>query len=141
MPITRIYADFNGLVSGPKNPERTAVALDTFASLRDLSNAGVILKEGLPLVAFDWSDDEEDLEGHGTAQFDHRRNRWVVEFDESGVRYVPAGDRRTASDFYCVNCRFELPRLADRVTFQIDIVCPSCGTAVSAAITPPYAES
>ena len=93
MAPTRINADFNGLVSGPRNPERTAVVLDTFGSLRDLSNAGVVLREDLPLIAVDWSDDHEDLEGHETAQYDREKKRWVVEFDEVGVRYVPAGDR------------------------------------------------
>jgi hypothetical protein len=64
---TRIYADFNGLVKSPRNSGRTAVVLDTFRSLRDLCNAGLILSEGLPLIAVDWSDENEDLEGHGTA--------------------------------------------------------------------------
>ena len=74
MPVTRIYADFNGLVRGVKNPKRTAVVLDTFGSLRDLSNAGLVLKEGMSLVAVDESDEEEDLEDHGTAAYDHDRN-------------------------------------------------------------------
>ena len=82
MSLPRIYADFNGLVRGVKNSDRTAVVLDTFGSLRDLANASLILREGLPLVAFDWSDDDEDLEGHGTAQYDHANGWWVVEFDE-----------------------------------------------------------
>ena len=67
MPVTRIYADFNGLVAGPRNAERTAVVLDTSGSLRDLANAGIVLEERLPLIAVDASDDVEDLEGHGTA--------------------------------------------------------------------------
>lgn len=62
----RIYADFNGLVPGPKRPDRTAVVLDTFGSLRDLSNASVRLRDGLALIGVDGSDDDEDLEGHGT---------------------------------------------------------------------------
>src|SRR5262245_50876386 len=109
MASTRIYADFNGLVRGPRNPERTAVVLDTFGSLRDLSNAGLLLKEGLPLIAVDWSDDDEDLEGHGTAQYDRTQKWWVVEFDELGVRYVPAGDRSAVNKFLCVNCQRPLP--------------------------------
>jgi len=55
----RIYADFNGLVDGVVNPKRTAVVLDTFGSLRDLSNAGIVLSVGLPLVAFDESDESD----------------------------------------------------------------------------------
>ena len=53
----RIYADFNGRVAGPKNADRTAVVLDTFGSLRDLANAGIVLEEGLPLIVVDASDD------------------------------------------------------------------------------------
>jgi len=66
----RIYADFNGLVCGVVDPSRTAVVLDTFGSIRDLSNAGTVLSVGLPLVTYDESDETEDLEGHGIAQYD-----------------------------------------------------------------------
>ena len=78
MTAARIYADFNGLVRGVRNPDRIAVVLDTFGSLRDLSNAGLVLKEGLPLIAFDESDEKEDLEGHGTAQYDTDRAYCLV---------------------------------------------------------------
>ena len=74
----RIYADFNGLVGGVVDPTRTAVVLDTFGSIRDLSNAGAVLSVGLPLVAYDESDETEDLEGHGTAQYDHKRRWWSL---------------------------------------------------------------
>jgi hypothetical protein len=135
MPTTRIYADFNGLVRSPRNSARTAVVLDTFGSLRDLSNAGLVLSEGLPLIAVDWSDENEDLVGHGTAQYDRDRKWWVVEFDEVGVRYVPAGNRDPVKEFLCVACRQPFPvnppefRPADR--------CASCGTSITAAYAPP----
>lgn len=51
MTTLRICADFNRLVAGPRDPARTAVVLDTFGARRDLSNAGVVLHEGLPLIA------------------------------------------------------------------------------------------
>ena len=137
MPPTRIYADFNGLVRGPRNPDRTAVVLDTFGSLRDLSNAGVILKEGLPLIAVDESDDDEDLEGHGTAQYDHEREWWVVEFDEAGVRYVPAGTRTPVKEFLCVSCHRPLPITTPYEAFDPKASCASCGTSVLAALSPP----
>jgi hypothetical protein len=108
LPTTRIYADFNGLVGGPRNLKREAVVLDTFGTARDLANAGIILSEGLPLIAVDWSDDEEDLEGYGTAQYDFVYKWWVVEFDEIGVRYVPAGDRTPVREFRCVGCRVDI---------------------------------
>ena len=135
MRPTRIYADFNGLVHGPRNPQRIAVVLDTFGSLRDLSNAGVILREGLPLIAVDWSDDAEDLEGHGTAQYDRANKWWVVEFDEVGVRYVPAADRSPANVFLCVKCKH--PLSVDAATFDPGASCPVCGTSVRAAYAPP----
>lgn len=135
MPVPRIYADFNGLVCGVKNRDRTGVALDTFGSIRDLANAGLMLREGMPLVAFDESDEDEDLEGHGTAEFDHVHGRWIVEFDEFGVRYVPAGVRGHVSTFRCVKCGFGFPH--DLAQFRIDAVCPSCGADMALPIAPP----
>ena len=137
MPTTRIYADFNGLVRGVKLPERTAVVLDTFGSLRDLANAGLVLHEDLPLIAVDWSDGDEDLEGHGTAQYDHDKKWWVVEFDVLGVRYVPAGNRSPVIEFLCVHCRQPLSKLSAQTTFQPGASCPSCGTSVLAPFAPP----
>ena len=80
MAVLRIYADFNGLVGGCRLSDRTAVVLDTFGSVRDLANAGVVLRPELPLIAVDASDEREDLEGHGTAQYDVANRWWVVEF-------------------------------------------------------------
>lgn len=139
-PITRIYADFNGLVRGITRPDRTAVVLDTFGSLRDLANAGVILREGMPLIAVDASDDEEDLEGHGAARYDHERRRWVLEFDQLGVRYVRAGDRAVATEFSCVLCRrpFQAPSPADMaIVSGPPRSCEACGTAMLAPLAPP----
>ena len=136
---TRIYADFNGLVKGPKNSERTAVVLDTFGSLRDLSNAGLILREGLQLIAVDSSDENEDLEGHGTAQYDFYNNWWVIEFDEIGVRYVPAGNREPVDKFLCVECREVLAVQTPGDAFKENASCPLCGTKILAAYTAPPA--
>lgn len=140
MSPVRIYADFNGLVRGPKNPSRTAVVLDTFGSLRDLSNAGVRLVEDLPLIAADWSDEEEDLEGHGTAQYDVTRKWWVVEFDELEVRYVPAGDRSPVEQFRCVTCGQEMPLATPFSVWSPNFRCENCGTPAVAAIAPPGAN-
>lgn len=137
MPSTRIYADFNGLVRSPRNSARTAVVLDTFGSLRDLCNAGLILSEGLPLIAVDWSDENEDLEGHGTAQYDREKKWWVVEFDELGVRYVPAGNRDPVKEFLCVACGQLLPLNAPGEAFFPEGRCRSCGTSFTAAYSPP----
>ena len=134
---TRIYADFNGLVDGIVNPSRTAVVLDTFGSVRDLANAGVVLREGLPLIAVDWSDESEDLEGHGTAQFDSINGWWVIEFDELGVRYVPAGNRESVEDFRCVRCGKPFLGMSPTLAFSPGTNCSSCGTNILAPIAPP----
>ena len=133
----RVYADFNGLVYGPKTPGRTAVVLDTFGSLRDLANAGVVLREGLPLVAFDESDESEDLEGRGTAEYDQANDWWVVEFDEEGVRYIPASDRKIVTEFKCVRCRTPLQDLIKSKGLRLGDICPSCGTAIHSPIASP----
>ena len=133
----RIYADFNGLVPGVRDPQRIAVVLDTFGSVRDLANAGLLLREGLPLVAVDASDDVEDLEGHGTAHFDPKNRWWVIEFDEQGVRYVPAGDRQVVDRFLCVRCQYEFPEMNPHMAFDAATRCTKCGTPPSAPIAPP----
>lgn len=141
MTTIRIYADFNGLVNGPKTPGRTAVVLDTFGSLRDLANAGVILHEGLPLIAVDGSDESEDLEGHGTAEYDLANDWWVVEFDEEGVRYVPAGDRTIVTEFTCVSCKKPLQDLIKSRGLKMGDACPSCRTAIHAPIARPIDDA
>lgn len=137
MDILRIYADFNGLARGVKNTQRIAVVLDTFGSLRDLSNAGVVLEEGLPLIAVDASDDEEDLEGHGTAQYDHQARRWVIEFDAQGVRYVPAARVLPATAFLCVHCRNPLPEQDAGRFPALPPNCPACGADLFSPLAPP----
>jgi hypothetical protein len=136
-PQVRIYADFNGLVRGVVNPTRTAVVLDTFGSVRDLSNAGVVLSPGLPLIAYDESDESEDLEGHGTAQYDPKRRWWVVEFDEVGVRDVPRVGQVPEAAFHCVRCRLPVAGVAYNTLGAPGLCCKNCGTSVMAAISPP----
>jgi len=137
MSAIRIYADFNGLVSGPKDKNRSAVVLDTFGSLRDLANAGVILSEGLKLIVFDESDESEDLEGQGTAEFDTSRQRWVVEFDEQGIRFVPTGDRTPITEFNCVSCQTPLQDIIAANGLELGDICPFCGTEIHTPIAPP----
>lgn len=142
--MLRIYADFNGLVSGPRNSARTAVVLDTMGSVRDLSNAGVVLTEGLELIGVDWSDESEDLEGHGTAQYDRHNRWWVIEFDERGVQYVPAGDRSVPASFLCVVCRSDViahtpfggPNQSPAMPKSWPD-CSSCGARLDLPIVPP----
>lgn len=137
MKALRIYADFNGLVRSSNNPERVAVVLDTFGSARDLANAGVKLYEGLPLIGVDWSDENEDLEGHGIAKYDKEHKWWVIEFDETGVRYVPAGDRTVIKKFLCVSCRKDLGPAISAHELATAESCPECGTPIFASLEEP----
>lgn len=54
----RISADFNG-IDGHAGAG-LSVALDTFETLRSLANAQLRLREGVRLIIFDWSDDQEE---------------------------------------------------------------------------------
>jgi hypothetical protein len=142
----RIYADFNGLVPGPVNPAATAVVLDTYGSVRDLANAGVALSVGLPLIGVDWSDEMEDLEGHGTAQYDAFRKWWVIEFDAHGVRYVPAGDRTPLTIHRCLGCRVDMGcvRGSGGMMGSDGRSVPCCstwGTPIDAPIAAPHLAS
>jgi len=136
-PPLRIYADFNGIVTAPKNAKRKAVVLDTFGSLRDLANAGVSLFEGLPLIAVDYSDELDDLEGHGTAEYDRANGWWVVEFDDQGVRFVPAGNREPVITFLCVKCKAPLHELLQSRGLKLGDTCPSCGNPIHSPLAPP----
>src|SRR5690348_10716005 len=103
----RIYADFNGLMASPGNPSRSCVPLDTWGSLRDLSSAGIMLRDGLVLVICDWSDEVEDLEADAIAHFDRDHGWWYAEL-VGEYRYVPARDRSAVTTFLCVGCRADL---------------------------------
>ena len=140
MTPLRIYADFNGCVTSPRDPNRKAVVLDTMGSLKDLCNAGVILREGLPLIGSDWSEENEDIEVHGLAQYDVEQKWWIIEFDDIGFRDVPAGNRTLISEFRCVSCQSDLTNQIKAKGLQLGDVCQHCGTPVHAPIAPPATD-
>ena len=84
----RIYADMNGVEPSSRNPGRCVVRLDGIGSLRALSNAGVVLREGLQLTVYE-SDDTEDVETTGPVFYDYRIPAWVVETTHENFRYIP----------------------------------------------------
>ena len=137
----RVYADFNGF----REPEHAggcpSVALDTLGTLRDLTNAGLRLVDGLRLTIYDWSDEDEDLEAEALARYDSVGALWWAELGPGGYAYVPKRDRTPDQRFLCLGCRHDLasdpevwgewaPRAA---------ACPRCGTAVTAALASPDA--
>src|SRR5438094_2728399 len=99
MAPRRIYADFNGLERIADSPPRYAVALDTLGTLRDLSNAGIRLREGLALLVWDESDETEDLEGDAVARFDSASGVWWADLTAEGYRYVPKHNEPEATNF------------------------------------------
>jgi hypothetical protein len=126
-------------MGSPRDAARSIVPLDTWGSLRDLSNAGIKLHEGLKLVIHMDSDEVEDIEADAVTYFDRERNWWYAEL-ESEIRDVPAYER-SVTQFLCLGCRSDLgpealaPGTAVRKRYE---QCPSCGQPVQAAIaTPP----
>lgn len=136
-PRPRIYADFNGLMASPREPTRSMVPLDTWGSLRDLSNAGIKLSEGTRLVIYDESDEIEDLEANAIAQYDTTRSWWYAQFEED-LAYVPARDRSPVTRFLCLGCRADLGphALVPEAPKQRYENCPHCGLSIESAIAP-----
>ena len=139
MAALRIYADYNGL-AGPEGGPLT-IPLDTLGSLRDLTNAGVRLRDGTALTIVDASDGEEDLEADATARYDATADVWLAVLGPEGYRYVPSGDRTPDRRFLCLGCRRDLGRgpKADEYGYPRVQACPDCGTPIRAAIAAPDA--
>lgn len=135
----RVYADFNGLMESPRDPARKMVPLDTWGSLRDLSNAGLKLREGIELLVHDASDDVEDLEAVAVAHYDAERRWWYAEL-ASDCAYVPARNRSPATAFLCLGCRANLgpeALVSDSAIVTRREHCPECGLSILSAIEPP----
>jgi hypothetical protein len=137
----RIYADYNGIRRRERGSGRYVIPLDTLGSLRDLTNAGVRLREGLPLTVCDASDEEEDLVAEATARWDAAAGVWLAELSEAGYAYVPRGDRTPDHRFLCLGCRRDLGPLPPGSQGGAPPVaaCPACGTPITAATAPPEA--
>ena len=128
--IVRVYADFDGLVAGVRDPRRAAVVLDTHGAMRDLANAGMRLIEGLPLIATAASGTGADFEGRGTAQYDRSKQRWLLEFDASGVRHVSARPREQHGAFVCDRCEARVPVRRETAIVMPRDRCPECGVTL-----------
>ena len=119
-----IYADFNGYCRGDASDW---VELDTFGTLKDLHAFQVVLREGLEMMAWDQSDDSEDMEVVGTCHYhDDGRPHWCVHFPHGSLRYVPRRHEFT-HDFICFRCRQPLP---DSVRLPEQGACPACGLSI-----------
>ncbi|MCL4298171.1 MAG: hypothetical protein KJ077_20700 [Anaerolineae bacterium] len=133
----RIYADFNGLQRSPRNLSRLAVPLDTYGTLRELANAGIRLHDNLAMIIYDYSDDEEDLEGYVLVYWDQLSNSWMAELDRQGVLYTPKKERIQSNEFLCFTCRIPLQDFFAENRYQEDATCPTCGELIITPILPP----
>jgi hypothetical protein len=134
--MIRVYADFNGLQGSRRNPSLLAVPLDTYGSLRDLANLGIRLSPDLSLIIYDWSDEDEDLEGYALVYWDSVSQSWIAELDSRGVQYVPKRSRDRNERFLCVQCRTPLQEFIRQNGLNITATCSECGTAIHAPIAP-----
>ena len=139
MPGFRIYADFNGLDRPAVTDGRWAVALDTVGTVRDLTNAGLRLVEGMAFTVWDASNDTEDLEGDAVARYDPSSGIWWADLGEASYRCVPAHHRGEDRRFLCLQCRRDLDGTEGLLGARAhaEPVCPRCGTPRSASIAPP----
>jgi hypothetical protein len=115
------------------------VPLDTWGSVRDLSNAGIRLSEGAALLICSDSDETEDLEADTRVYFDPVRKWWFAAL-EHAYRYVPAQDRAAVTTFLCLGSRADFGSEAMDHSSPIAkrySECPQCGLSITVAISPP----
>jgi phage tail protein X len=128
-PITmppRIYADFNGYRRGDT---LDWIELDTFGTLVDLHHHQISLREGLEIVAWDQSDEVEDMEVTGNCHYiaDKHRPHWCVRFPVGSLVYVAGRGEALLRDFVCFRCRHKISETARSPGQQ---TCLSCGLSI-----------
>lgn len=137
MNYPRIYADYNGIQISPRNISRRAVPLDTFGSLKELSNAGIHLQNEMKLVIYDYSDEVEDLESNVVIYWDTRRKVWLAEIIDEEIIYISKRDRQVVTEFLCLKCRSQIQDYIAKHGMNNSTVCPYCGEKIISAIEPP----
>ncbi len=133
MKIPRIYADFNGKQGSSCDEKLEAIPLDTYGSLRDLTNLQIKLKEGMVLVVYMDSDENEDIEADSTVYYDYQQKWWMAEIDAKKIRDVLQhrdGDNR----FLCFECRNNLEPFFEKHGRTLDTKCPYCGLSILYAV-------
>jgi hypothetical protein len=106
-------------------------------TLRDLATAGLVLREGLRLTIYDWSDETEQMEADAIVYYEPERQRWMAEFDEADFRYIPACERFATRPLVCLRCRALLEEVIAQRGLHWGDRCPSCGEAIHRPIAPP----
>ncbi len=138
MNLPRIYADFNGYRTSPRDKTRHVVPLDTYGSWNYLSNAGIRLADGMKLIIFSDSDEFEDLESNVTVYWDKRAKKWMAELDKEGYRYVPLREEdRKEKIFHCYFCQAPLDDFIHIHGLNPKTHCPLCNHLLFTPIAPP----
>ena len=127
MKKPRIYADFHGIICSHRNEGLDAIVLDGTGTLRELSNAGIVLKEGMKLIVYTESDDTEDLEHDVELYFCTEDKNWHGEVIGE-LRNVPIQNPQSPSpEFNCVSCQHKLVAHIKNNGLQRGDTCPNCG--------------
>jgi hypothetical protein len=145
--VTRIYADFNAQLDlgGPGRPG--LVHLDRFGTLRDLCAAQLRLRNGLALLLYSDSSEDEDLEIEATARWFSNSKMvgggcWVGEFDPKGFRDVPTRAARPFSEWFpCGACGTNVAADIQSAGLSGASKCRVCGVRIHSLIDPPEAGS
>jgi hypothetical protein len=133
-----IYADFHGLHPSARVPGLSAIMVDTYGSLRDLTNQQAQLKENMPLIIFMDSDFDEDIEADAVAYYDRNLGMWMAEIDYDKIRDVPLhtaiwNERR----FLCFSCHQDLEPYFAQHGRNAETRCPHCSTSIMTAVAAP----
>jgi hypothetical protein len=133
-----IYADFNGIIASSRDENLSAISLDTYGSLRDLTNQQIRLKEGMSLIIYADSAEGEDLEADSTVYYDSEHKWWMAEIDREKIRYVPSHkDLWDQKEFLCFQCRQDLESYFKEHGHNAETCCPNCGLSILTAIRAP----
>jgi DNA-directed RNA polymerase subunit RPC12/RpoP len=119
-----------GLISSSRTKKLFAVPLDTYGSLKDLTNQQIKLKEGMALVIYTDSAENEDLEADCVAYYDSLHKLWMAEI-KGEIRYVPTHtDLWNQKEFLCLQCRKDLEPYFKEHGRNLETCCPNCGLSI-----------
>jgi len=125
-------------MSSSRDKNLSAVPLDTYGSLKDLTNQQIRLNEGMALVIYMDSTEGEDLEADCVVYYDSKHKWWVAEIDQDKIRYVQAHDNLwNRKEFLCLQCRQDLEPHFKEHGRNLDTCCPNCGLSIVTATLPP----
>lgn len=132
-----IYADFHDLCRSKRTAGLSAVPLDAYGSLRDLSNKHMRLRENMPLVIYMDSDAQEDLQAEAIAYYDPVRAQWMAEIDYDKIGYAARHAEWIDKSFLCFGCRRDLAPYFEAHGRDPEMHCPDCGTSILAVVAAP----